>query len=111
MHVHEGQTSDQPHDVDIVEDENNDRVMRVDDDKNDDAPDVYIDECQSVDQSPDIVEGDNNVNADVIEDNNNDSDGALPSSSIFSPQFNSNDPYKVLGVPTNATEWQIQIKF
>ena len=30
------------------------------------------------------------------------------SSSMISPQFNSTDPYKVLGVPMNATEWQIK---
>ena len=65
------------------EDENNDRGVHFDDNKN--------------------VDGDNNV-----EDDNNDGDGAVPLAFNITPQFNSKDLYKVLGVPMNATERQIK---
>jgi hypothetical protein len=52
------------------------------------------------------VDGDNNV-----EDDNNDGDGAVPLAFNITPQFNSKDLYKVLGVPMNATEQQIKIAY
>jgi hypothetical protein len=62
-----------------------------------DALDVHFDNSQAFDQSPDVVE-----------DDNNDNDGVVPLSPVIPPQFNSMDPYAVLGVPTNATERQIK---
>ncbi len=47
--------------------------------------------------------GDNNV-----EDDNNDGDGAVLLAPNISPQFDSKDLYKVLGVSMNATEQQIK---
>ncbi len=44
----------------------------------------------------------------IDEDDNNDGDGAVPLAPNISPQFNSKDLYKVLGVPINATERQIK---
>jgi DnaJ-domain-containing protein 1 len=76
LHNHEGQAGDQLPE----EDENNDRDVPFDDNKN--------------------VDDDNNV-----EDDNNDGDDAIP---IITPQFDSKDLYKVLGVPMNATERQIK---
>ncbi len=52
------------------------------------------------------VDGDNNV-----EDDNNDGDRAVQLAFNITPQFNSKDLYKVLGVPMNATERQIKIAY
>jgi hypothetical protein len=79
LHNHEGQAGDQLPE----EDEHNDHDVPFDDNKN--------------------VDGDNNV-----EDDNNDGDNAVPLAPNISPQFDSKDLYKVLGVPSNATEQQIK---
>jgi hypothetical protein len=79
LHNHEGHACDQLPE----EDGNNDRDVPFDDNKN-----VY---------------GNNNV-----EDDNNDGDDAVPLATNISPQFDSSDIYKVLGVPLNATERQIK---
>ena len=95
MHVHEGQAGDQPHADDVVEDENNDCDVRVNDDKNDDAPYLHFDEShQAVDQSSDIIDGNNNDNdnADIVEDDNNDGDGAMPLLSMISPNLTQMTP-------------------
>ena len=67
MHVPKGQLGDQL--PEVVEDENNDRDVRVDDNKD--------------------VDCDNNFNGDVVEDDNNDSDGAVPLAPMITPQFDS----------------------
>jgi hypothetical protein len=89
LHVHEGQAGDQL--PEVVEDENNDRDVPFDDNKN--------------------VDGDNNVNGDIVEDDDNDSNGAVPLAPNIPPQFNPKDLYKVLGVPMNTTERQIKILY
>ena len=87
MLVHEGQAGDQLPD----EDENNDHDVPFDENKN--------------------VDGDNNVNGDDVEDHNNDGDKAVPLAPYIFPQFDSKDLYKVLCVPSDATEWQIKILY
>jgi hypothetical protein len=86
LHVHEGQAGDQL--PEVVEDQNNDRDVPFDDNKN--------------------VDGDNNVNGDIVEDDNNDSDRAVLLAPMIPPLFNPKDLYKVVGVPMNATERQIK---
>ena len=73
-----------------------------------DAPDVHVGESQAVDQSPDFVEDDNNDNAAIVEDDNTGNNGDMLLAPMISPQFDSTNPYKGLGVPMNATEWQIK---
>jgi hypothetical protein len=79
LHNHEGQAGDQLPE----EDEHNDHDVPFDDNTN-----IY---------------GNNNVEVD-----NNDGDNAVPLAPNISPQFNSSDLYKVLGVLLNATERQIK---
>ncbi len=65
-------------------------------------------EGQASDQLPGEDENNGNNNA---EGNNNDGDRAVPLAPNISPQFNSKDLYKVLGVPMNATDQQIKIVY
>ena len=106
MHIDESQAVDQPrdivegdsNDVDVVEDDDSDGRVEGDNNDNDAATNDDADNS-----NPSIDEPDGHVDefqsTDVVEDDNNDNDG-------ISPQFDSMDPYKVLDVPMNATEWQ-----
>ena len=89
MHDHEGQVGDQL--PEVFEDENNDRGVPFDDNKN--------------------VDCNYSVNGDIVEDDNNDGDGAVLLASNNPHQFDSKDLYKLLGVPMIATERQIKILY
>jgi hypothetical protein len=121
----EGQAGDQPHEDDadvstpnidapdvVVEEDNNgdERAMpvgqagdqppeKVDDDKKEgqggvQSPEFDADVSNPSIDAPDIID----------ENDNNDGDRAVLLAPNISPQFNSKDLYKVLGVPMNATE-------
>jgi hypothetical protein len=70
-----------------------------------DRPELHNHEGQASNQLPEAGEnnGDNNVEDDI-----NDGDDAVPLEPNISPQFNSKDLYKVLGVSMNTTERQIK---
>ena len=63
-----------------------------------DAPDERVDDTQAIDKLPEVVQ-----------DDNNDDYKTVPLLPVISPQFNSTDPYAVLGAPLNATMRQIVI--
>jgi curved DNA-binding protein CbpA len=93
---HAGQTGDQPR-TQASQEKQDDGVQQ-------DLPPQENHEGQASDQLPGEDENNGNNN---VEDDNNGGDGAVPLAPNISPQFDSKDLYKVLGVPMNVTEQQI----
>ncbi len=90
------------HDTNVHSDSDSDIALAT---NGEDRPELHNHEGQASDQLPgeDENNGDNNV-----KDDYNDGDNAVLPDSKITPQSDSKDLYKVLGVPMNATERQIK---
>jgi hypothetical protein len=93
LHVHVGQAGDQS-------------LEKVDDDKKEGQGGVENPEFDADVSNPSI-----DAPAIIVEGDNNEDDGAMPLAPMITPPFNSKDLYKVLGVPMNATDWQIKSSY
>ena len=90
LHVHIGQKGDQP-------------PEKVDDDEKQGQGGVQPPEFDADISNPSIDAPDI-----IVEDDNNDDVRAVPLAPMITPQFDSKDLYKVLGVLMNATDQQIK---